>query len=157
MSIRRAKKFSPKIDDVAKPPFIGALLRLSWQRVRNHMLKAVRDAGFSDLQDAHFAAFTYPLPDGVRPSELARNMRMSRQAANYLIGQLEELGYLERRAPPGGGQRLVYSSERGQQVGETIYTCLRQLQAEWAEEIGQNEFNRFMGVLKHLAKEEKAS
>jgi DNA-binding MarR family transcriptional regulator len=130
-------------------------LRLTWQRVRARLQDAVRDAGFTDLQDAHFAAFTYPLPDGVRPSELARNMRMSRQAANYLIVQLEGLGYLERHAPPGSDQRLVYLSERGRQVGETIYACLRQLQAEWADEVGHSEFNRFMEVLRHLSTEEK--
>jgi DNA-binding MarR family transcriptional regulator len=130
-------------------------LRLTWQRVRARLQDAVRDAGFTDLQDAHFAAFTYPLPDGVRPSELARNMRMSRQAANYLIVQLEGLGYLERRAPPSGGQRLVYLSEHGRKVGEAIYACLRQLQAEWADEVGHSEFNRFLEVLRHLATEKK--
>jgi hypothetical protein len=63
-------------------------------------------SGSPDLQDAHFGVFSYPLPDGVRPSELARNMRMSRQAANYLIVQLEELDIsnvaLPRAAINGG-------------------------------------------------------
>lgn len=130
---------------------MGALLRLTWQRVRGRLQEAVREAGFTDLHDAHFAAFTYPLPNGVRPSELARKMRMSRQAANHLISQLEGLGYLERRAPPGTPQRLVYLSPRGQKVGETIYASLRRLQAEWADEIGHDEFTGFMDVLRKLS------
>jgi DNA-binding MarR family transcriptional regulator len=139
----------------AKPPFIGALLRLTWQRVRARMHQAILEAGFTDLQEAHFAVFSYPLPHGVRPSELARKMRMSRQATNYLIVQLEALGYLERRAPQGSDRRQVYLSERGQKVGETIHACLRELQAEWSKEVGSDEFKRFMDVLRQLSTEKE--
>ena len=136
------------------PPFVGALLRLCWQRVRARMHEAVRAAGFTDLQDAHLAVFSYPLPDGVRPSELARRIGMSRQATNHLLAQMEALGYLERRAPEGGDRRLVHLTERGLRVGETIFACLRDLQAEWAAEIGQEHFRDFMDVLRRLAAEE---
>src|SRR5258708_39560440 len=96
----RAKKLGP--------PFFGALLRATWQHVRDQMYRAIHDAGFTDFQEAHFAVFSYPLPDGIRPSELARQKRMSRQAINYLITHLEELGYIERRAPRGSERRLIY-------------------------------------------------
>jgi DNA-binding MarR family transcriptional regulator len=133
------------------PPFFGALLRITWQDVRNRMRQAIHDAGFADFQDAHFAVFSYPLPDGVRPSELARQKRMSRQAINYLITQLEELGYVERWALEGSDRRLIYLSARGWQVAETIFTCLRRLHAEWAEEIGHERFDIFLDVLKQLS------
>ncbi len=137
------------------PPFVGALLRLCWQRVRSRMHEAIRAAGFADLQDAHLAVFSYPLPDGVRPSELARRIGMSRQATNHLIGQMEALGYLERRAPGGGGdRRLVHLTERGWRVGEAIFACLRDLQTEWAAEIGRERFGDFVDVLRRLAAEE---
>src|SRR5215471_7912687 len=115
------------------PPFFGALLRIVWQHVRSQMLAAVREAGFADFQDAHFAVFSYPLPDGVRPSEIARQKRMSRQAINYLVTQLEELGYLERRAGEDNDRRLIYLSARGWQIAETIFGCLRRLHSEWAK------------------------
>ena len=137
-----------------EPPFVGALLRLCWQRARNHMHLAIRAAGFTDLQEPHLAVFSYPLPDGVRPSELARQMRMSRQATNYLVGQLEELGYLERRAALGSERRLVYMTTRGWSVAETIYTALRQLQEEWAVDVGHDRFSVFLDVLRRLAEPE---
>ena len=134
------------------PPFVGALLRLCWRRVRDQIHEAIRAAGFTDLQDPHLPVFSYPLPDGVRPSELAHRIGMSRQATNYLITQMEALGYLERRAAKGGGdRRLVHLTERGWQVGEVILACLRDLQAEWAEEIGRERFGDFMDVLRRLA------
>ncbi len=139
------------------PPFVGALLRQCWRRVRDRIQDAVRAAGFEDLQEAHLAVFTYPLPDGIRPADLARRMGMSPQATNYLIAQVEALGYLERRAPQGSDRRLVYLTERGWQVGETIFACLRELQAEWADEVGQDRFAEFMDVLRRLAAREPAT
>jgi DNA-binding MarR family transcriptional regulator len=138
------------------PPFVGALLRQCWRRVRDRIQDAIRAAGFDDLQEAHLAVFTYPLPDGVRPADLARRMGMTPQATNYLIAQVEALGYLERRAAKDSDRRLVYLTERGWQVGETIFACLRELQAEWAAEVGQKRFAEFMDVLRRLAAEEPA-
>jgi DNA-binding MarR family transcriptional regulator len=137
--------------EIHGPPFVGALLRLSWQRVRDRMHEAVREAGFADLQEPHFAVFSYPLPDGVRPSDLARQIRMSRQATNYLIRQMEELGYLERRAGPESDRRLVYLTDRGWKVADVIYASLRQLQEQWAAEVGRERFRDFMGVLTVLS------
>ena len=138
----------------AAPPYIGALLRLCWRRVRDHIQEAIRAAGFTDLQDAHLAVFSYPLPDGAKPSELARQIGMSRQAANHIIAQMETLGYLERRASGAGERRLVYLTERGWQVGEVIFGSLRQLQEQWGAAIGQTRFEVFMDVLRSLATEE---
>lgn len=151
MSTASQTEEPPKPDRELRPPFFGALLRITWQHVRNQMHKAIHDAGFTDFQDAHFAVFSYPLPDGVRPSELARQKRMSRQAINYLLIQLEELGYIERRSPEGSDRRLIYLSARGWQLVETIFTCLRRLHAEWAAEIGEERFNAFLDVLKQLS------
>ena len=141
----------PNTSEELQPPFFGALLRIVWQDVRSRMHKAIHDAGFADFQDAHFAVFSYPLPDGIRPSELARQKKMSRQAINYLITQLEELGYVERHASEGSDRRLIYLSARGQEIAETIFTCLRRLHAEWAEEIGHERFDVFLDVLKQLS------
>ena len=140
--------FPPASED---GPYVGALLRLCWRRVRDELQEAVREAGFTDLQESHLTVFSYPLPDGVRPSELARRIGLSRQAANHLIAQMETLGYLERRAPDGGDRRLVFLTERGRRVGETIVTRLRALEEEWGRSMGEARFRTFMDVLRELA------
>lgn len=133
------------------PPFFGALLRLAAQRARAEVNEAIRAAGFTDLQEAHYAVFSYPPPDGIRPSELARRLGMSRQAANHLLAQMEALGYLERRAPEGGERRLVHMTARGWQVADAILAHLRARQARWAEEVGPDRFAVFMDVLRRMA------
>ena len=60
--------------------------------------------------------FLYPPPDRMRPSELAERASMTKQAMNYLLGQLEARGYIERRAEKGSSRRLVFLTNRGWQV-----------------------------------------
>jgi len=136
-------------------PRFGALLRLCAQHARRHVIEAIRAAGFSDLQDAHLVVFQYPVPEGVRPSELARRIRMSRQATNYLITQLEELGYLERRAAVGSDRRLVHLTKRGRRVFEVIFAALRDLEDQWANKAGRQRFDDFIEVLRVLAEDER--
>ena len=82
------------------PPLIGALLRIPWEIVRRRMLERLHERGFDDLDTAHVNVLLYPGPQGSRPSELAARVGMSKQAVNYLLGELERRGYLERRADP---------------------------------------------------------
>ena len=82
------------------PPLIGALLRMPWEAVQRHMLERLHERGFDDLDAAHLNVFQYPGPQGARPSELADRLRISKQALNYLLGELERLDYLERQPDP---------------------------------------------------------
>ena len=74
------------------PPLIGALLRTPWEAVQRHMLERLHERGFADLDSAHLNVFQYPGPQGTRPSELAARLRISKQALNYLLGELERFG-----------------------------------------------------------------
>jgi DNA-binding MarR family transcriptional regulator len=132
----------------AKPPLFGALLRLAWQQVRSQMADDVRAAGFSELQDAHLSVFQYPGPDGLRPSDLARQMRMTRQATNYLIVQLEGFGYLQRRASAAEDRRCVYLTPRGHDLLAAIVASVRRFERRLARRVGQDRFDTFVHVLR---------
>lgn len=132
-------------------PFFGARLRIVWQHVREQMLVAIHQAGYIDFQEAHFAIFSFPLPNGTKPSEIARQKKISRQAVNYLLSQLERLGYLERRTPGGSDRRLVYLSEDGHKIADAIFDCLRRLEEEFTGEIGVERFLVFLDVLGELS------
>jgi len=148
------KPATRQADPMSGPPFVSAMLRLAWQRARKRVENAIHAEGFVDLQDSHFAVLSYPPPDGVRLSELAREKRMSRQAANYIVGQLEELGYLERRATGRSERRLVHLTERGRKVVRTVHDSMRDLQAQWAQQVGRQRFETFMDVLRQLHPDE---
>jgi DNA-binding MarR family transcriptional regulator len=133
------------------PPYVGALLRQCLEHVRARMEADIKTAGFTDLQPAHLAVFSFPPPDGLRPSDLARRIRMSRQATNHIIGQLEALGYLERRAARKGERRRIYVTPRTWGMVKVVHATLLEIQAEWAAEIGTDRFGDFMTTLRRFA------
>ena len=87
----------------------------------------------------------------MRPIDLAEQANMTKQAMNYRIGELEKLGYMERRGDGAGGRRLVYLTRRGWQVFEAIWTAQKQLQREWAAKLGKKRFDEFMNTLRQLS------
>src|SRR4051812_39605601 len=100
----------------AGPPLIGALLRMPLDVVQRRILERLQAHGFSDLVTAHFAVLRYPGPIGQRPVELAAEAGVSKQAMNYLLGQLEERGYVERRDDPDDVRsKRVYLTDRGEE------------------------------------------
>jgi len=70
---------------------IGSLLRIPYEAVRARMLSGLHERGYTDLVAAHLNLLLWPGPENQRPSELATQTRMSKQALNYLLGQLEQL------------------------------------------------------------------
>jgi DNA-binding MarR family transcriptional regulator len=131
-------------------PFVGALLRMNWQAVRERVLAVLAAQGFGDINQTHFTIFQYPPPDGLRATDLARRASMTKQAMNYLLQQVEALGYIKRRASPGH-RSLVYLTPRGWQVTETIWYAMQQLEAEWAQLVGPQRFKEMLDTLRQLA------
>jgi DNA-binding MarR family transcriptional regulator len=133
------------------PPLLGALLRVPLDVIRARMLDALHRAGFTDLVAAHLVILRYPGPEGLRPVEVAGNCGMTRQAANYLLGQLEQLGYLERRDDPDDPRaKRIHMTERGAEVGRTMRAAVSEMEEEWAEELGREDFEKLRALLTRL-------
>jgi DNA-binding MarR family transcriptional regulator len=144
-------KSSGFTDEAFGPPMIGALLRMPWERVVRRMLERLHERGFDDLDMAHVNLFLYPGPQGARPSELAAQRGMSKQAANYLLGQLERLGYLERRPDTGDGRsKRITLTDRGERAAYTIRDAVRDVEREWEAQLGQDRFAQLRTLLIEL-------
>jgi DNA-binding MarR family transcriptional regulator len=139
-------------DPAVGPPLIGALLRMPWEIVRQRMLERLHARGFDDLDVPHLNVLQYPGPDGVRPSELAARLRVSKQALNYLLGQLERLGYLERLADDQDlRSRRISLTRRGHEALRAIRDAVAEVEAEWAELLGARRFAQLRGLLVELS------
>src|SRR3954449_4539667 len=124
--------FTNSAEQPVGPPLIGALLRVPWEAVQRHMLERLHEQGFDDLDAAHLNVFQYPGPQGTRPSELAAQLRMSKQALNYLLGQLERLDYLERRADPDDRRsKRVALTTRGIAAIAVIRDAVAEMETAW--------------------------
>src|SRR6478735_7536451 len=103
------------------PPLIGALMRVPVDAVHRRIIADLQAAGFTDLADAHMAVLRYPGPQGRRPSDLAAELGMSKQAVNYLLGALEQSGYLHRSDDPDDKRsRRIELTDRGEAVRQMI-------------------------------------
>jgi DNA-binding MarR family transcriptional regulator len=133
------------------PPLIGALLRLPWEAVQRRMLDRLHERGFDDLDVAHLTVFQYPGPQGARPSALATRLRISKQALNYLLGQLERLGYLERRPDPDDlRSKRVALTPRGCAAIGVIREAVDEMETTWAQQLGAKRFAQLRSLLLEL-------
>ncbi|HEX3292052.1 MAG TPA: MarR family transcriptional regulator [Gaiella sp.] len=136
------------------PPLIGALLRIPWEAVRRRMLERLHEQGFDDLDTAHVNVLLYPGPQGSRPSELAARLGMSKQAVNYLLGELERRGYVERRADPDDlRSRRIALTGRGERAGWVMRDAVVEVEREWEAKLGRTQFAQLRGLLRALAEE----
>jgi DNA-binding MarR family transcriptional regulator len=134
------------------PPLIGALLRLPWEAVQRHMLDRLHQDGLDDFDAAHLIVFQYPGPQGARPSELAARLRITKQALNYLLGQLEGRGYLERRPDPGDKRsKRIVLTQRGVDAIRVIREAVDEMEQAWAKELGQRRFDELKKLLVELS------
>jgi len=76
---------------------------------------------------------------------------MSKQALNYLLGQLEARGYLERQTDPGDlRSKRIALTARGRSVIPLIREAVADVEADWAGRLGPERFAELRGLLVEL-------
>jgi DNA-binding MarR family transcriptional regulator len=135
--------------DVAdQGPYIGALLRLAWQRIRERIYSGVLSEGYRDLSAAHIGLFRYEGLDGQRPTELAQRMQITKQSVHDLLRHLERCGYAERRADHDDKRsRLIWLTARGRKLEVIARKYARLAERELANELGKKRFQEFRTTL----------
>jgi DNA-binding MarR family transcriptional regulator len=115
------------------------------------MLERMYEGGFDDLDAAHLQVFQYPGPQGARPSELAERLRVSKQALNYLLGELERLGYLERQPDPDDlRSKRVALTPRGAAAIVAIREAVAEMESAWSKQLGPQRFAELRSLLLEL-------
>jgi DNA-binding MarR family transcriptional regulator len=76
---------------------------------------------------------------------------MSKQALNYLLGQIERLGYLERQQD-AEDQRVkrVHLTERGVAAVRAIREIVLEVEADWERQLGRDRFAQLRELLERL-------
>jgi DNA-binding MarR family transcriptional regulator len=133
------------------PPLIGALLRMPWETVHERMLAGLHQRGYSDLIAPHLNVLQYPGPENMRPSDLATRTRMTKQALNYLLGQMERLAYLTR-VEDSADQRFkrIRLTPRGRAASAAMREIVLEIEAEWTQKLGRRRFAELRDLLAQL-------
>jgi DNA-binding MarR family transcriptional regulator len=115
------------------------------------MLAGLHERGFTDLVAAHLDVFQYPGPENQRPLELATRTGMTKQALNYLLGQLQQLGYLTRETDDDDQRsRRIRLTRRGHAAIKAIRQIVQEVEDEWEQLLGPNEFAQLRELLTQL-------
>jgi DNA-binding MarR family transcriptional regulator len=133
------------------PPLLGALMRMPVDAIYRRLLSRLHEQGYTEVVAAHFAILRWPGPAGRRPSEIADEAGMSKQAVNYLLGQLSQHGYLERTDDPGDRRsRRIELTARGKALGKAIRTEVGRIERELDAELGARDYAELRRLLERL-------
>jgi DNA-binding MarR family transcriptional regulator len=132
-------------------PSVVGRLRLAYDFGSNGMLARIRAAGHPDVTTAMIALFRFAGVDRRRPGEIAAAARLSKQATNDMLRELERLGYVERRPDPTDGRgRIVQLTKRGQALDAAVWTAGREVEQSWRDRFGDKHWTTFNDVLDKL-------
>ena len=133
-------------------PYMGAMLRVIWQWIREQIFNGVVAAGYDDLNPAHVELFRYPTLDGLRPTELADQLQITKQSINDLLRHLEQSGYLIRKIDPADGRaRIIRLTAQGRRLEEIINSQAQIAEQQISEMLGSSHFTLLRNGLEELA------
>jgi DNA-binding MarR family transcriptional regulator len=96
--------------------------------------------------------FRYISPDGSRLTELAEYAQITKQSMTYLIDYLHQHGYVEMVSDPTDRRaKLVRLTPKGNKVQQTAIQISRQVEAEWATQLGGRKMAQLRRLLEELS------
>ena len=115
------------------------------------MLARVHASGHPDVTPAMIALFRFAGVDRRRPGEIAATARLSKQATNDLLRELERLGYVERHPDATDGRaRIIQLTTRGRSLDAAVWRAGRDVERSWRDSFTAGDWATFNDVLDRL-------
>lgn len=137
-------------------PFVnlGFLFEIPTGAIDQAIVEHVAGLGFGDVRSAHRHVFVHVAGEGSRITELARAAKMTKQSMQYLVDDLERLGYAERIADPADRRaKLVRLTPRGRSVVLAGRQAIAETERRWAERLGGRRMLELRRLLEDLVAE----
>ena len=130
---------------------MGILLRVLHQEVVARVSAELARTEFDDIRPAHTAVFQHIAAEGSRLTDLAERAQITKQSMGYLVDDLEERGYVERRPDPTDRRAtLVSLTERGWGQIRAALAIIAALEAEWTRTLGKERMELLRELLTEL-------
>jgi DNA-binding MarR family transcriptional regulator len=118
------------------------LVRLLQQFRTELFANAAADGRFADIRFPHMHVWGNVGIDGVRLTELARRAQLSLAACSELVDELQQMGYLDRRADPSDGRaKLIFPTKKGRAVLDAAGQAVAELEQRWRLQLERGEFD----------------
>jgi DNA-binding MarR family transcriptional regulator len=131
---------------------LGALLRDAFRELTEHVHERLAEQGHPQIRVAHGNVFQFVDDEGTRVSVLAERAQMTKQSMGELVAHLEAHGYVERVPDPSDGRaKLVRPTASGQKTYPLAVEAIAEVEARWAERIGEEKLRRLRALLEELS------
>ena len=108
----------------------------------------LHDHGWPDVNRPQSMVMTNIVSGIVRPSDIARNLGLSRQAIHSTINQMVELGIVRLDVDPDDRRHMIVSlTELGARMRKDAQRSMDALTAQIADRLGQNKFDALLAAL----------
>lgn len=108
----------------------------------------LHDRGWPDVSRPQSMVMTNIVSGIVRPSDIARNLGVSRQAIHSTINQMVKLGIVQLETDPDDRRHMILSlTETGARMRQDAQRAMDTLTAQIADALGQDRFDALLAAL----------
>jgi DNA-binding MarR family transcriptional regulator len=108
----------------------------------------MRGRGWPDVSRPQSMVITNIVSGIVRPSDIARNIGVSRQAIHSTINQMVAMGIVRMEADPKDRRHMIVSlTDFGTQMRQEAQRAMDELGAQVADAVGRDRFETLLAVL----------
>lgn len=108
----------------------------------------LHDHGWPDVSRSQSMVMTNIVSGIVRPSDIARNIGVSRQAIHSTIGQMVALGIVRLEPDPGDRRHMIVSlTDLGTRMRSDAQRAMDAMTAQIAARLGQEQFDVLLAAL----------
>ncbi|MCC6917850.1 MAG: hypothetical protein IT548_01525 [Alphaproteobacteria bacterium] len=128
--------------------YIMSGLLAGWDWFDNSLQNLVKGAGFKPLNKSQSMMMLYVSAGVTRPVEIARQMRLSRQAIGHIAGQLIARGILTMDDDPADGRsKILAFTVRSEELRIHAHRSVRRLEATLRERLGAEDYDTLKRIL----------
>ena len=108
----------------------------------------LHDHGWPDVNRPQSMVMTNIVSGIVRPSDIARNLGISRQAIHSTINQMVKLGIVQLEVDPADRRHMIVSlTDLGARMRKDAQRSMDALTAQIAAKLGQDKFDALLAAL----------
>jgi DNA-binding MarR family transcriptional regulator len=134
-----------------KGPRVGGMMRMAQKWVMDQLYAQIRASGYEDLGRFHVDMFRANIPDGLRPTEVAEQLGITKQSVNQAVRDLEAGGYLTLEPDPTDGRaRVIRLTAKGHRLHDLAYTVALSAEQAIARQLGPRRFSEFKKSLEEI-------
>jgi DNA-binding MarR family transcriptional regulator len=136
---------------VPRERLVGGMMRICLQWVLETIDAEMRVAGYDDIGRFHMNLFRHDTPDGLRPTEVADRLGITKQSVNELVRDMEARGYVVLEPDPSDGRaRIIQLTARGRRLARDAHEAAAAAERAIAEVLGARRFADFQGSLREV-------